>query len=1143
MHDAARELSPEDEAMLDFALDHALRALELGCEATVDVLSARAPHLREHLAAVLELARETALVRVRRVPEVPGYTIHGEAGRGGMGVVYSATQDGLDRRVALKVLPPTASLGSHGQERFRNEARALARIRHPNVVTVYEVIEATDVCAYSMEWVDGASLADALAGVLADDGPTDGVIPRDRVSWVCRIAISIARALAEVHRHGVLHRDVKPSNILLRDDGTALLSDFGLARSEDSALTRSGQMVGTFGFAAPEQLRGEHQKVGPTADVFGLGATLHAALAGSLPFAVGAADLLAAIEARRRPSLALRGLPRDLDTILGKCLEPEPGDRYASAAVLADDLERFLAGEPIAARPLSHGQRLWRALRKRRRTVAAMAIGASLSAVLVVAAAVVLYRAWTAPARSAEFVQQARQALLEPAYAHHLEWAQSGWTPEFDVSARSREALVRYDQALALTPNDLGLAAEREVVALVASLRTDRPIAPTPALVRMAPVTCAALAAWRVERPTPGSGAASEADRRLLGFAAYLAERIPDCHAAWKGLDLVPEHVDPLVEAASGQLLLVERQPARACLRLLRAFDVWPSAGFLAVATADCLVQLGELEAAQRFLAQARDLGQQDPYGTLDRVQADLFAARDELARARALYEDLLRAGKCGESARWGLAAVLVELEELGPALDLYLRLFESGPEPRRPREVILEIAPRWWSSATIRQRVDEFTALIEGESAPRLARMRAVSRGVGPKDPRDTRTPREAKSSGEGGRETRRSPLDLPLDFAAMAFEHSHTLSQLPLPPRRLLIGALVLPDSSWSRGLRVAALALAAVCGTFATSEVASAQGGTTLTDGDFGTWQHQNRTCPGSGNTSSMTLVTSGGNPGNYMRVTTTTSNCNTNTYAVLSSSLFVWNPATQGAIGSVRWSVEVSYASGPLQTLIPLVWQNGLPFSYGGAYSGSATPWTRVEFGTRDAALLFECSDRLNNCASLYGTLHPDFSANGAPLTFGFALANSCSGTTVRRYDNFELTVFPCAGSFNSYGAGLAGAGGLVPTLSGHGCPMPCQLGLGVDVAQGLGGAIGVLALGVVTSSTPVLGGRLLLDPAITHVHVLGGSAGAPGAGSYTLPILLCDPAFTGLSLHFQAFYLDGAAAQGLSMSAGLTMTMG
>src|SRR6185503_18423491 len=278
-------------------------------------------HLRAEVEALLRTPRQATLVATDALPEVPGFVLEAEIGRGGMGTVYLARQERLGgRRVALKVLPAGPDLSPRARERFVREARAIAHLRHPNVVTVYDVVADDDVCAYAMEWVEGASLSElidflksrglsaggpgavtrsvrapvdgepTLADVREFLGPAAGGDRDAYPVFVCRIAVAIARALGELHRAGLVHRDVKPSNVLLRRDGTALLSDFGLVHEADGALTQSGQFVGTLVYASPEQLGGDPESLDARSDVYALGVTLYQALTLHLPFDRRGAD-------------------------------------------------------------------------------------------------------------------------------------------------------------------------------------------------------------------------------------------------------------------------------------------------------------------------------------------------------------------------------------------------------------------------------------------------------------------------------------------------------------------------------------------------------------------------------------------------------------------------------------------------------------------------------------------------------------------------------------------------------------------------------------------------------------------------------------------------------------------------------------
>jgi hypothetical protein len=276
---------------------------------------------------------------------VPGYEILGELGRGGMGVVYKARQLAAGRLVALKLhlggdLASTAEIA-----RFRGEAEAAAALDHPAIVPVYEVATLGGLPFFSMKLVEGGSLAGRLAELRTDR--------RAAVALLVRVA----RAVHFAHQRGVIHRDLKPGNILMEADGTPMVADFGLARKTtgDARLTQTGAVLGTPAYMAPEQARGE-KGLTTAADTYSLGAILYELLTGRPPFA-GATPLdtiLQVLERDPEPPRRVDGtIDRDLEAICLKCLHKQPGERYPSADALADDLDRWLRGEPTAARPLS----------------------------------------------------------------------------------------------------------------------------------------------------------------------------------------------------------------------------------------------------------------------------------------------------------------------------------------------------------------------------------------------------------------------------------------------------------------------------------------------------------------------------------------------------------------------------------------------------------------------------------------------------------------------------------------------------------------------------------------------------------------------------------------------------------------------
>jgi serine/threonine protein kinase len=306
--------------------------------------------------------RQSALADPPPAPPraVGEYDILGEVGRGGMGVVYKARHRDLGRTVALKMLLGGAF--AHGEERarFRAEAAAVARLRHPNIVQIYEVGEHDGGDGlprpyFTLELAEGGSLSARLAG-----RPQP---PRQAASWV----EALARAAHHAHQQGIVHRDLKPSNVLLTAEDQPKICDFGIAKvlTGPGMRTLSGAVLGTAEYMAPEQASGG--AVGPAADVYALGAILYAALTGRAPLQ-GTSDWHTLDLVRRQepvpPSRLQPRVPRDLETICLKCLEKQPGRRYASALDLADDLRGFLADLPIRARPMGRAERLWRWCRR-----------------------------------------------------------------------------------------------------------------------------------------------------------------------------------------------------------------------------------------------------------------------------------------------------------------------------------------------------------------------------------------------------------------------------------------------------------------------------------------------------------------------------------------------------------------------------------------------------------------------------------------------------------------------------------------------------------------------------------------------------------------------------------------------------------
>lgn len=307
-------------------------------------------------------------------PQFEGFTVLDVLGRGAMGVVYKARQIALGRIVALKIVQPGLVADPAELRRFHREAKATAALHHSNIVQIYQVGEYQGCPYLVLEFVDGRSLADVLDGT---------PVPARRAA---ELMLDLARAVQHAHEHGILHRDLKPANILLErgapsagspeEASSALhslrcavpkIADFGLARllDVDRGETRSGTVVGTPSYMAPEQAEGRLRDLGPATDVYGLGAILYELLTGRPPFK--GLSVLETVEQVRTlepidPRSLRPDLPGDLERICLKCLEKKPANRYPTAAALADDLQRFLAGELPNARKLTVVEKIGRTI-------------------------------------------------------------------------------------------------------------------------------------------------------------------------------------------------------------------------------------------------------------------------------------------------------------------------------------------------------------------------------------------------------------------------------------------------------------------------------------------------------------------------------------------------------------------------------------------------------------------------------------------------------------------------------------------------------------------------------------------------------------------------------------------------------------
>ena len=313
----------------------------------------------------------TRVTLPRRWPTIPGYEIVEELNQGGMGIVFKARQIGLDRMVAIKTILPRSPAGGEQHVRFLREAKLMALLQHPNILPIYEVGEQQGTPFLVMEYIDGGTLSQLLDGK---------PMPPQKAA---ELAAVLARAVHCAHLHGIIHRDLKPANVLLMADSAPKIGDFGLAKCFESPTdhTRTGALLGTPSYMAPEQLGDGAAKIGPPADIYALGATLYELLGGRPPFlADNALDTLHMVRSQEPVSLRRwqPKMPADLDTICLKCLEKDPRRRYATAEALAEDLERFVRGEPITARPAGPMERA-RRWSKTHRTAAALIVAGTLA--------------------------------------------------------------------------------------------------------------------------------------------------------------------------------------------------------------------------------------------------------------------------------------------------------------------------------------------------------------------------------------------------------------------------------------------------------------------------------------------------------------------------------------------------------------------------------------------------------------------------------------------------------------------------------------------------------------------------------------------------------------------------------------------
>jgi len=482
-----RDVDVEPDQRLDAVIAAYLQARDEGRPLDRRALLAQHPDLADELTRFFDSNDQVEWLVASVVPAVTTkgawfgpYRVVRMISRGGMGVVYEAEDPTAARRVALKVLPTLGLPDPRHEERFRREIELAARLNHPHIVPILdfgtfggipfctmELIEGQDLRAMirSLRRVDLNAPGDLIqSGLLKTIGLAEQGLspetPPEYFRFVARVGAQAARALAHAHAQGIWHRDIKPSNLLLDGDGKIHITDFGLAKAgENPDLTETGDLAGTLRYLAPERLEGWS---GPWSDVYSLGLSLYELLVLRPAFESPLRSRLIqsiARESPRRPRSINRAIPRDLDTVVRRAIEKEPGHRYPTAAALADDLERFLSGRPILGRPVSPWRRAWAWSRRNPTSAGALAAG---TLVLVASVGSIFFSLRTS--RDAAEAR-AREAQAKRVFA------------ETSRRASQHQSLVSQLQQIRLLPHTSGWSERAwDLVQEAAAIRADPPL-------------------------------------------------------------------------------------------------------------------------------------------------------------------------------------------------------------------------------------------------------------------------------------------------------------------------------------------------------------------------------------------------------------------------------------------------------------------------------------------------------------------------------------------------------------------------------------------------------------------------------------------------------------------------------------------
>jgi serine/threonine protein kinase len=619
----------------------------------------------EYLAPMLAAADAEPPAAPSAPKTVGPYRIVRELGRGGMGVVYEAEQDRLRRRIALKVLPPLATLSPRRIERFLREAKSAARLDHPGIARIFDAGEADGTWYIAMELVEGRPLRDAFATIRSACERDPRRLGREpqlgiptAANWhaeVAELGAQVADALQHAHEHGVLHRDVKPQNIVLDRDGRPRLVDFGLAKDlTEFSLSASDEFAGTPHYVSPEQANPDGRELDARSDLFSLGVVLYELLAMRRPFDGPSTEtvLRAVLADEPRPLRFFDpSLPRDLENVVGKALRKNRDERYASALDLAADLRRFRRGEPVQARPVPWPRRAWRHAQRHRGQALTWALAFLLFVIAPTVAAVLLEGARKETVRQRDradanlgYAWQAVDRMLTRVAEHDL--------PDLPELGTLRRALLEdarafHEHLLAAADGAPGIAlqtarAHGRVGRILIELGEDAAAVPAfdAAVDRLR-----ALAARADAGETPRFDLALVlAERGVAGIRLGARDAgLADAEAALGILAAIPANspirAEASLQAARIELRLADAlrllEPGRSAQHRERALAAF--ADHEATVQADPDLCCARAEA--RLLGAIEDLDA----GRTEAVGAALAAAEDDLVRARGLADEAPR--------------------------------------------------------------------------------------------------------------------------------------------------------------------------------------------------------------------------------------------------------------------------------------------------------------------------------------------------------------------------------------------------------------------------------------------------------------------------------------------------------------------